>query len=90
MSNFKPQATFVSQESYNDYRSYRKHSANYTKVYNTYAELKKELPKLLEEHIKFTDDSIFVSRSRRGQWGEYFEKWDLINGKAKITKQGWM
>jgi hypothetical protein len=90
MSNFKPQATFVSKESYNDYRSYRKHSANHTKVYKNYAELKKELPKILEEHVKFTDDSIFVSRSRRGEWGEYFEKWDLINGKPKITEQGWM
>jgi hypothetical protein len=44
----------------------------------------------IEEHIKFTDDSIFVSRSRRGQWGEWFEHWDLINGEPKITKQGWM
>ena len=52
--------------------------------YKTYRELKKDLPKFIREN-----DEVVVYRSRRGQWGEWFEYWTLINGKLEITKQGW-
>ena len=36
------------------------------------------------------DNSVFVSRSKRGEWGEWFEYWAMSNCKPVITKQGWM
>ena len=55
--------------------------------YDTYRQLKKDL----WNAIKLSrDNEVTVSRSRRGEWGEWFEKWSIIQGKPKITKQGWM
>lgn len=90
MSNFKPQVTYMTSESRHDYNvdRYRVNSPYVTKRFNTYAELKKALKDyILHNHIG--DDEVFVSRSRRGQWGEYFEKWELVNNKPTIVKQGW-
>jgi hypothetical protein len=67
---------------------YRVSSPDITKSFNTYAELKKALRDyILHNHIG--SDRVFVTRSRRGEWGEWFEKWELINGKPTITKKGW-
>jgi len=33
---------------------------------------------------------VNVYRERRGEWGEWFEHWSLINGKPTIIKEGWM
>jgi hypothetical protein len=64
------------------------HSPYVTKRFNTYAELKKALKDyILHNHIG--DDEVFVSRSRRGEWGEWYEKWSLVNNKPTIVKQGW-
>jgi hypothetical protein len=67
---------------------YRVSSPNITKSFKNYAELKKALKDyILHNHIG--EDEVFVTRSRRGEWGEWFEKWALINGKPTITKKGW-
>lgn len=58
-----------------------------TKSFDTYKELKKELPTLLKES---RESQLRVSRSRRGEWGEWFEVWELVGGKPEIVKQGWM
>ena len=90
MSNFKPQVTYMTSESLHDYRMnrYRVSSPNITKSFKNYAELKKALKDyILHNHIG--EDEVFVTRSRRGEWGEWFEKWELINGKPTITKKGW-
>ena len=90
MSNFKPQVTYMTDESLHDYRveRYRVTSPYKTERFKTYAELKKALKDyILDNHIG--EDEVFVSRSRRGTWGEWFEKWVKVNGKPKITKQGW-
>ena len=87
MSNFKPQASYISNESIRDYRNRMRNSETINKRFNTYAELKKHLKEMLSESI---NDVVSVSRSRRGEWGEWFEKWELINGKPTITNQGWM
>jgi len=56
------------------------------KQFGTYAEVKKRIKDLL----KISDDNeVSVYRHRRGDWGEWFEKWSSINGKPTITKQGW-
>lgn len=87
MSNFKPQASYITNESIRDYRNNIRNSETITKRFKTYKELKRELKEMLSESF---NDVVSVSRSRRGEWGEWFEKWELINGKPQITNQGWM
>jgi len=87
MSNFKPQITIITEESKRDYESSFRKGSPYKHIrYKTYAELKKNLKKHLEESIEFP---ISVNRSRRGEWGEWFEHWVLVNGKPTIIKEGW-
>lgn len=90
MSNFKPQVTYMTDSSLHDYKVERLRvtSPNITKSFNTYAELKKALKEyILHNHIG--EDEVFVTRSRRGAWGEYYEKWGLDNGVPTIIKKGW-
>lgn len=90
MANFKPQVTYMTRSSLHDYNSdrYRCHSPYKTERFNTYAELKKALrERILHDHIG--EDPVFVSRSRRGEWGEWYEKWELVNGKPIIVNNGW-
>jgi predicted NodU family carbamoyl transferase len=89
MANFKPQVTFVTEESYRDYRNHRINSPYVTKRFNTFAELKKEIPGILKEHLEYADEPIHVLRSRRGEWGEWNEKWSLVNGKPIVVSSTW-
>lgn len=57
------------------------------KPFPTYSQLKKKLKELIELS---PEKEVFVSRSRRGEWGEWFEYWSLSKGKPVITRQGWM
>ena len=91
MSKFKPQVTYMTWESRHNYQVDRigVKSPYITEKFKTYAELKKALAiRILHEHIDEEFD-VFVTRSRRGSWGEWFEKWKMIQGKPKIIKQGW-
>ena len=57
------------------------------KEYPTYKELKSDLKRQLEK----ADTPLTVSRSKRGEWGEWFEIWELnYLGKPVIRKEGWM
>lgn len=90
MANFKPQVTYMTKSSLHDYNSerYRVTSPYKTEIFKTYAQLKKALrERILHDHIG--ENPVFVSRSRRGHWGEWFEKWELVNGKPTIIKKGW-
>lgn len=90
MAQFRPQVTYMTDSSLHDYRvgRYRVTSPYITKSFKTYAELKKALKEyILHSHI--ASDRVFVTRSRRGEWGEWFEKWELVDGKPKITQKGW-
>lgn len=58
-----------------------------TTSFSTYRELKNNMKLLLKRSY---DNSVFVSRSKRGEWGEWFEYWAMSNCKPVITKQGWM
>jgi hypothetical protein len=88
MANFKPQVTIITNETRREYsNSYGKGSPYKTIQYPTYRELKKNLKKHLQENI---EAQICVSRSRKGEWGEWFENWTLVNGKPTIVKEGWM
>jgi len=55
--------------------------------FNSYAEVKRNMKLLLQ---RSTNNEVSVSRSRRGEWGEWFEYWSMSNGKAVITRKGWM
>ena len=76
MTQFRPQVSFMTRDGYK------------TEVYPTYKELKKNITKHLNES---TEHPISVSRSRRSEWGEWFEHWKFnANGKSEIVKEGWM
>jgi hypothetical protein len=79
----------ITNDSIRDYRnSSIKRSPYITIWYNTYAELKKNLKKHLDE---CTEDELYIYRTRRGEWGEWFERWSLSDkGKPYIIKEGWM
>jgi hypothetical protein len=90
MSNFKPQVTFMTKESLRDWRndySYKPKSKYITVCYKTYRELLKNIKQHCIDNID--DDGVFVVRSKRGEWGEWFERWSWNGTGAYITKQGW-
>jgi hypothetical protein len=90
MANFKPQVNYMTNGSRLDYQHGRLRctSPYKTETFKTYAELKKALKdRILREHI--LDEPVSVYRSRRGSWGEWYEKWSLVNDVPTIVKQGW-
>ena len=86
MSNFKPQVSFATEDSIRQYYNNERKSRNNVNVYPTYAKLKASIGAVLRASH---DECAFVVRSRRGEWGEWFEHWELVNGKPKIVKEGW-
>ena len=88
MAKFKPQVSYTTQQSIMEYRnSMRKHSV-IVKVYPTYRQLVADMDSIIEDSI---NGVAHVSRSRRGEWGEWFERWEEDRfGKPAIVKQGWM
>jgi len=92
MANFKPQVSYETKESLNNYYNSSQYSKpkikrGITKHFKTYSELLKNIKGFCEENID--EDGVFVVRSRRGQWGEWCERWKLVNGKPTIVKEGW-
>lgn len=63
-----------------------------TVSYTTYRKMKRDIPTIFE---KYTDEwgdkltELHIFRSRRGEWGEWFEIWKPVGTKFKIIKQGW-
>ena len=55
--------------------------------YSTYRELKRHLIEAIQES---ETKEVTVSRSKRGEWGEYYEKWHMRGNQPKIFNQGWM
>jgi hypothetical protein len=58
-----------------------------TRTFKSYKELKKNLVAMLKED---RENIVTVYRQRRGEWGEWFEKWGLLNGKPVLLKSGWL
>ena len=87
MANFKPQITIITEETRRkSVNSYGKENPYKTIQYKTYRELKKNIKKHLQENI---ENVVCVSRSKRGEWGEFYENWKLIDNKPTIIKSGW-
>jgi hypothetical protein len=77
ITQWKPQVSYV------DRYDERKHF-----IVKTYAEVRRKMAEYLDES---QNREVYVSRSRRGQWGEWFEYWGFnAERKPVITKQGWM
>jgi len=55
--------------------------------YPTYRDVKRVMRNLLNES---KNGVVYVTRSRRGQWGEWFEEWQLVNKKPKIVRKTWL
>ena len=68
------------------YTEYEYHT-NKVFVFPTYAELKKLMKKIMRVYWV---TEVSVSRSRRGEWGEWFENWSLHGEVLTIDKEGWM
>lgn len=83
---WRPFFYYVTEESRRDYRYNFAKSENIYKSFPTYRILRREIKKYLEESI---DDTITVFRTRRGEWGEFYEHWQLHRGKPVIIKKGW-
>jgi hypothetical protein len=82
MAQRRPYLYFIDAESSNrEIRNGRTGSSynNTFLEFSTYRELVKAVP-------TFNNDTFTVYRSRRGQWGEWFEKWE----EGKIVEEGWM
>ena len=52
----------------------------------TYKEVKRRMNAFM---LNSFDENVNVFRSRRGQWGEWYENWSKIGGKCQIIKEGW-
>jgi hypothetical protein len=86
MANFKPQASFITDDSIREYRMGQRKGMVNINVYPTYAKLKRSIATMLSESH---DGRVNVVRSRKGEWGEWFENWELVDGKPKIVREGW-
>lgn len=60
---------------------------NSGETFPTYANVLKNLKDILQ---RSDSKEATVFRSRRGEWGEWFEKWGMYNSKPVKLKQGWM
>jgi len=83
-----PQLHYITKES--DYAYWHGQGKSDTVVewFKTYRELKKNLKRILDKSIDA--DGVCVLRSRRGEWGEWFEYWKLdVNDKPVIDRKGW-
>ena len=77
---------YTTNDSIDDYYQRRRNSMYVRETYKTYRELKKNLHRVL---AVTNEPYVSVYRSRRGEWGEWFEHWSKIGTKCEITKQGW-
>lgn len=84
MSQFRPQVIVITAETVREANNSYPHR---TVSYPTYRELKKNIAKHISENLELP---LTVTRSRRGKWGEWFEKWQMVNGKPTIESEGWM
>jgi len=83
---FRPQVIVNVPRDYNGEFGDSVSNGHIQRQFATYSEVKKRMRDLLEVS---KNNEVSVYRHRRGEWGEWFEKWAMINGKPQIFKQGW-
>lgn len=59
------------------------------RVFDTYSKLRSSMRAMMSDSV---DNVLTVTRTRRGQWGEWFEHWQIDESTNKLTKvkEGWM
>ena len=88
MAQFRPQFTIHRNESNGNFFNDGYHTHNSIILsFPTYRELKQKLVSTMK---KYSVNEVTVSRSRRGEWGEWFENWSLHGEVLVIDKEGWM
>jgi hypothetical protein len=84
--SFRPQVNFKIPFDYKgDFRNHIVGGSVHLELKN-YIEVKKRMKEFL---IASENYEVNVYRHRRGQWGEWVERWSLINDKPQITFQTW-
>ena len=83
---FRPQVIVNVPRDYNGEFDNSVSNGHIQRQFATYSEVKKRMRDLLAIS---KNNEVSVYRHRRGEWGEWFEKWAMINGKPTIFKQGW-
>lgn len=58
-------------------------------VFDSYRDLKKEMKQMMD---KSYNDRVLITRTRRGEWGQWHETWapHPISNKPIIIKQTWL
>lgn len=75
MSNrfvYKPWATYRNQ-----------YGKDVTKTFPTYAKLRNAMKAMMNDSI---DNVVDVTRTRRGTWGQWFERWAINEATNKLEK----
>lgn len=69
---------------YKPWASYRDRSGkDVDETFDTYAELRKSMRRMLGESA---DGQVGVTRTRRGDWGQWFERWAINEATNKLEK----
>jgi hypothetical protein len=84
---FRPSVYVNVPAGYSDENNFKISNGKLKQSFGTYAEVKQRMRDLLNLS---SDNEVKVFRHRRGEWGEWFESWSLVNGRPQITRSGWM
>jgi len=84
---FRPSVYVNVPAGYSDENNFKISNGKLKQTFGTYAEVKRRMRDLLNLS---TDNEVKVFRHRRGEWGEWFESWSLVDGLPQITRSGWM
>lgn len=59
------------------------------RVFDTYSKLRSSMRAMMADSV---DNVLIVTRTRRGQWGQWFEHWHIDESTNKLikTKEGWL
>lgn len=69
---YKPWATYRSQNGTDE-----------TRVFPTYAKLRGAMKAMMNDSV---DNVVDVTRTRRGEWGQWFERWAINEQTNKLEK----
>jgi hypothetical protein len=74
----KPWASYRSQNGTDECRTF-----------DSYGALRKAMKEMMNDSV---DNVVDVTRTRRGEWGQWFERWAIneTTNKLEIIKQTWL
>lgn len=69
---------------------YRSHNGtDECRVFDTYSKLRSSMKAMMADSV---DNVLTVTRTRRGEWGQWFENWQIDESTNKLikVKEGWL